>query len=397
MLGPPESVEQQRATTEMDSYGGPVSEVSGPPEATASLARGGLPLQARHQRRLQPPSGTLSPPTAVISDSAFEKWFQSDEMEMSMFSLSEGQRKQPPKHMAISAAEGPQQSAPTAVALAAAAPAAAAVTGTRVFLAVSSKGVAEAPASSAGAASAAVSAVAPATGGTVFPTASVGGVTRAPASADGTTALTASPATGGIVPSAASVGGAPTATSEEISAAEPATSGTVPSAAPIRWVVGARESSAGALSSDAAAEAAPSTGGTASPVASAARAARALAPAAGSAGDSWLGNICGERGAYTHPFDPGTVFPLEVRYYNGSWLQHGSSSSSNSSSSGSSSSSNDNTSDHDSWWDATCVGALLRPFDSGKRCRRSTRKGRAVLGVDPFDRGREWGRMQHGE
>ena len=50
--------------------------------------------------------------------------------------------------------EGSQQSAPTAVALAAAAPAAEATTGTRVFPDVSSKGVAEAPTSSAGAASA---------------------------------------------------------------------------------------------------------------------------------------------------------------------------------------------------------------------------------------------------
>ena len=73
--------------------------------------------------------------------------------------------------------------------LAAAAPAAEAVTGTRVFPAVSSKGVAEAPASSAGAelaaVPAAVPAAAPATGGTVFPTASVGGAARAPASANG--------------------------------------------------------------------------------------------------------------------------------------------------------------------------------------------------------------------
>ena len=175
VFAPPESEEQQRAMTEMDCHGGPVSEVSVPPETTASLARGGLPSQARHQRRLQPPSGTLSPPTAVISDSAFEEWLQSDEMEMPMFSLSEGQRQQPPKHMPISTAEGPQKSAPTVVALAAAAPTAAAVTGTRVLLAVSSKGVAEATASSAGATSAAVPAAAPATGGTVFPTASVGG------------------------------------------------------------------------------------------------------------------------------------------------------------------------------------------------------------------------------
>ena len=64
--------------------------------------------------------------------------------------------------------------------LAAAAPAAEVVTGTRVFPAVSSKGLAEAPASSAGVALAAVPAAAPATGGTVFPTVSVGGAARAP-------------------------------------------------------------------------------------------------------------------------------------------------------------------------------------------------------------------------
>ena len=92
--------------------------------------------------------------------------------------------------------------------------------------------------------------------------------------------------------SAASVGGAPVssavaAASAEISAAEPATSGTVPSAVSIRGAVGARESSARAVLSDAAAEAATSTGATAAPVASAARAARAFASAAGSAGDSW--------------------------------------------------------------------------------------------------------------
>ena len=138
---------------------------------------------------------------------------------------------------------------------------------------------------------------------------------------------------------------------------------------------------------DAEAEATPSTGGTAAPVASAARAARKLASAAGSAGE-----ICGERGASTHPFDPGTVFPLEVRY---SSVEHAKYNSSGSSSI--SSSSNDNTRGHDSWWDTTCVGALLRPFDPGKRCRQSARRGKAVLGVDlSFDRGRAWGRMQHG-
>ena len=92
--------------------------------------------------------------------------------------------------------------------------------------------------------------------------------------------------------SAASVGGTPAssavaAASAETSAAEPATSGSVPSAAPTRGAVDARESSAVAVSSDAAGEAATSTGGTAVPVASAARAARALASAAGSADDSW--------------------------------------------------------------------------------------------------------------
>ena len=107
--------------------------------------------------------------------------------------------------------------------------------------------------------------------------------------------------------------------------------------------VGARESSAGAASSDAAAEAAPSTGDTAAPDASVERAAKKLTLVAGSSSE-----ICGERGASTHPFDPGTVFPLEVRYYKGSWLQHGSSCSSKSNSSSSRSNSNDNTSNHDS-------------------------------------------------
>ena len=159
VFDPPESVEQQRATTEVDCHGGPVPEVSGPLEATASLARGGLPLLARHQRRLQPPSGIISSPTAVISDPVFEEWLQPDNMQMPMFSLSEGQ----------------QQSASTAVALAAAAPVDEAVTSTHVFPAVLPKGVAKASAWSVGAASAVVPAAAPATGGTVFPTASVEG------------------------------------------------------------------------------------------------------------------------------------------------------------------------------------------------------------------------------
>ena len=257
--------------------------------------------------------------------------------------------------------EGPQQSAPTAMALAAAAPAAEAMTGTRVFPDVSSKGLAETPTSSAGAVSAAVPAAAPATGGTVFATTSVGGAARAPASADETAA----------------------------SKAAPTTSGTVPSATPLRGAVGARESSAGAASSDAAAEAAPSTGDTTAPDASVERAAIRLTSAAGSSSKS-----CGERRASTHPFDSGTVFPLKVRYYSSSWPKHGSNSNSRSSSnsSGNGSSSNDTTSNHDSWLEAICVGALLRPFDPGKRCRRSARRVKAVLGLDlSFDRGKAWG------
>ena len=180
---------QAQRDVEVDCHDWPVSQVSGHPETTASSARGDPPLQACRQRRLQPPRGTLSPPTAVILDLAFEEWLHLNEMEMPMFSLSKGQRQQPPN-------------------------------------------------------------------------------------------------------SAASVGGAPAssavaAASAEIPVAEPATSGTVPSTASIREAVDARESSAGAVLSEAAAEVATSTGGTAAPVASAARAARALASTAGSAGDSW--------------------------------------------------------------------------------------------------------------
>ena len=101
---------QAQRDVEMDCHGGPVSKVSGPPETAASLARGGPPSQARHQRWLQPPSGTLSPPTAVISDSAFEEWLQSSEVEIPMFSLSKGQRQQPP-NFAASVGGAPASSA----------------------------------------------------------------------------------------------------------------------------------------------------------------------------------------------------------------------------------------------------------------------------------------------
>ena len=112
---------------------------------------------------------------------------------------------------------------------------------------------------------------------------------------------------------------------------------------------------------------APSTGDTAAPDASVERVAGKFTLKAGSSSE-----ICGERGASTHPFDPGTMFPLEVRYAS------------------SSSSSNNNK-------DVAYVGALLRPFDPGKRCHRGARIEKAVRGLDlPFDRGKTWRRMQHG-
>ena len=266
-------------------------------------------------------SGPLSETFFGGDGGAVEERIQSENVEMPMFSLS----------------EGPQQSAPTAVALAAAAPAAEAVTGTSVFPAVSSKGVAEAPTSSASAASAAVAAAAPATGGTVFPTASVGGAARGPSFADETATLTAATSTG--------ITAAPDESVER--AARQLT---------------LKESSAGTASSDAAAEAAPLTGDTVAPDASVERVARKLILEAGPSSA-----ICGERGASTHPFDPGTVFPLEVHSYKCSWLQHGSNSSSKSNSSSSSSNSNGNTSNHDSWWMEPvlehCCDPLIRGND----------------------------------
>ena len=186
-------------------------------------------------------------------------------------------------------------------------------------------------------------------------------------------------------------GGAASADETAASKAAPTTSGTVPSATPLRGAVGARESSAGAASSDAAAEAAPSTGDTTAPDASVERVAIKLTSAAGSSS-----KICSERRASIHLFDPGSVFPLKVRYYNSSWPVHDSNSSISNSSNdrvnGGSNSSNDATSNHDSWWEVAYVGALLRPFDPGKGCQRDARRGKAVLGVDvPFDRGKARG------
>ena len=132
----------------MYCHGGPVSKVSGPSETIALSARGGLLLQARHQRWLQPPSGTLSPPTAVISDSAFEEWLQSNEMEMPMFSLSKGQWQQPP-NSAASVGGAPASSA-VAVASAETSAAEPATSGT-VPSAASIRGAVDARESSAGA------------------------------------------------------------------------------------------------------------------------------------------------------------------------------------------------------------------------------------------------------
>ena len=237
-------------------------------------------------------------------------------------------------------------------------------------------------------------------------------------------ALTAASATGSTVPSAASVGGAPAssavvAASVE-SAAEPAISCTVPSAASVKGEVGGRESPAGTASSDAVAEAAPLTGDTVISDASVERAdeqltldessagtasSDAVAKAAALTGDTAAPDasvervagkltlkagscceICGERGASTHPFDPGIMFPMEVRY--------ASSSSSSTSNSNSSSSSSSSSSSHK---DVAYAGALLRPFDPGKRCSRGARIEKAVRGLDlPFDRGKTWRQMQHG-
>ena len=160
------------------------------------------------------------------------------------------------------------------------------------------------------------------------------------------------------------------------SKAAPTISGTVPSATPLRGAVGARESPAGAASTDTAAEAAPSTGDTTAPDASVERAAKKLPLEESSAGAT-PSDVAAE------------AFLLAVHYHNSSWPKHGSngsnSNSSSSSNSNSSSSSNNNTT-------TTCDVALLRPFDPGKGCQRDSRRGKAVIGLDlPFDRGKHDG------
>ena len=338
---------------------------------------GGIPWQQQHQQQRSRSDGihqhqrsfhVFPPARQAQQQQPLEEWGRSEHMESSMFSMSEGL----------------QQSEPTAVALAATAPATEAVTGTSVFPAVLSKGVTKTPTSSMGEASTAVPAAAPTTGGTVISDAleeradkqltldeSSAGTASSDAVAE------AAPLTGDTVISDASEeradgeltldeSSAGTASSDAVAETAPLTGDTVIPDASVERVDGKptlEESFAGTAASDAVAEAAPLTGDTAAPDASVERVAGKLILKAGSSSE-----ICGERGPSTHPFDPGTMFPLEVRY-------------ASSSSNGNSSSSNHK--------DVAYVGALLRPFDPGKRCRRGGRIEKAVRGLDlPFDRGK---------
>ena len=344
---------------------------------------GGIPWQQQHQQQRSRSGGihqhqrsfhVFPPARQAQQQQPLEEWRRSEHMESSMSSMSEGM----------------QQSEPTAVALAATAPAAEAVTGTSVFPAVLSKGVTKTPTSSMGEASTAVPAAAPTTGGTVFPDASekrADGQLTLDESSAGTASsdavAEAAPLTGDTVISDASVeradgqltldeSSAGTAASDAAAEAAPLIGDTVFPDASVERVDGQltlEESSAGTAASDAVAEAAPLTGDTTAPDASVERVAGKLTLKAGSSSE-----ICGERGASTHPFDPGTMFPLKVRYASSS-----SSSISNSSSSRSSS----------NYKDVAYVGALLRPFDPGKRCLQRMRRRKTVLGVAlPFDRGK---------
>ena len=355
---------------------------------------GGIPWQQQKQKKRSSGGGihqhqrsfhVFPPARQAQQQQPLEEWRRSEHMESSMFSMSEGL----------------QQSEPTAVALAATAPAAEAVTGTSVFPAVLSKGVTKTPTSSMGEASTAVPAAAPTTGGTVISDASEERADKqltldesSAGTASSDAVAEAAPLTGDTVISDASEeradgeltldeSSAGTASSDAVAEAAPLTGDTVIPDASVERVDGQltmEESFAGTAASDAVAEAAPLTGDTAAPDASVERVAGKLISKTGSSSE-----ICGERGASTHPFDPGTMFPLEVRY---------ASSSSSGSSNSDSSSSSSNSSNHK---DVAYVGALLRPFDPGKLCHRGARIEKAFRGLDlPFDRGKTWRRMQHG-
>ena len=271
--GPPDGLAhsiaqgQAQRDVEMGCHGGPVSKVPGPPE------RGRSPLQARHQRGLQPPSGTLSPPAAdkfndwggrgcnifvpVLGENVTKITPTGD-----IFDQLPGQIRgiwgKLADHVGDHVVSSPEE--------------------TVLVTSPETKSLNPCPPQSLNP-SAVISDSASEewlqSNEMEMPMFSLlkGQRQQSPNSA-------------------ASVGGAPASSAvapapAETSATEPANSGTVPSAEPIRGVVGARESSDGAVSSDAAAEAAPSTGDTSTPAASAARAARALASTAGSADDSW--------------------------------------------------------------------------------------------------------------
>ena len=129
------------------------------------------------------PSGTLPPPAAVISDSAFEEWLQSNETEMPMFSLLKGQRQQPP-NSAASVGGAPASSA-VAAALAETSAAEPATSDT-VPSAASTRGAVDARESPAKAVSSDEAAeAATSTGGTASPVASAARAARALASAAG--------------------------------------------------------------------------------------------------------------------------------------------------------------------------------------------------------------------
>ena len=252
------------------------------------------------------------------------------------------------------------------------APVTEAVPDTSVFPAASSKAVAEAPTSSAGAASTAVPAAAPPA--VLFaPLHRWGGAARAPAPADEAAALTAAPATSGTVPSATPLRGAVwaressagAASSDAVSKAASTANGTVPSATPLRGAVGEGESSGGAAASDAVSKAAPATSGTVT----------SATPLRGAVGAR-------ESSAGAAPSDVAAeAFPLAVRYNNNS-----SNSSNNILSSSNGSNNNSSSSNKDTT--TTCAVALLRSFDPVKGCQRDARIG-AVIGLDlPFDRGK---------
>ena len=312
---------------------------------------GGIPWQQQKQQKRSSGGGihqhqrsfhVFPPARQAQQQQPLEEWRRSEHMESSMFSMSEGL----------------QQSEPTAVALAATAPAAKAVTGTSVFPAVMSKGVTKTPTSSMGEASTAVPAAAPTTGGTVISDASeeradkqltldessagtassdavaeaaplTGDTVISDASeerADGELTLdesSAGTASSDAVAEAAPLTGdnvfpdaseeradeqltldessAGTASSDAVAEAAPLTGDTVFPDASVERVDGQltlEESSAGTAASDAVAEAAPLTGDTTAPDASVERVAGKLTLKAGSSSE-----ICGERRASTHPFD----------------------------------------------------------------------------------------------